>query len=179
MSAPGTIRTRDLGGRNASLCPLSYGGNTPTVDAERLTVEMLPPRMAEKVRFDDTCWIWTAATNSRGYGCVQIDGKRHLAHRIAYATLVGPVPDGLTIDHLCRRQLCINPAHLEPVTVAENLRRKPVREFCPHGHPMSGDNLRTYTRKNGIRQRQCRTCQRAAVRASDARRALRRAPAKP
>lgn len=170
MSAPEWIRTTDPQIRRLPLYPLSYGGNTTTVTAQRLTPDALPPRMTAKTRVEDDCWIWTGARTSSGYACVGADGKRHLGHRRAYELLIGPIPAGLTLDHLCRNQLCINPAHLEPVTMRENNRRKPVKEFCPHGHPMSGDNLRTYVRKNGIHQRQCRTCQRAAVRASYRRR---------
>ena len=77
------------------------------------------------------CWEWTKALHSRGYGQM-ITGskttKRHnvYAHRFAYETLVGPIPDGLVLDHLCRNPKCVNPAHLEPVTRQENIRRGAV-----------------------------------------------------
>jgi hypothetical protein len=67
------------------------------------------------------CWLWTAAHHR--YGIFQPEKGNQLAHRIAYEMLVGPVPEGLELDHLCRVTLCVNPAHLEPVTHRENVRR--------------------------------------------------------
>lgn len=81
-----------------------------------------------------TCWNWTASTNSRGYGTWAVQQNTKLAHRVAYTALVGEIPDGLTIDHLCRNKLCVNPAHLEAVTLEENLRRAAEsRTPCRHG----------------------------------------------
>lgn len=77
----------------------------------------------------DGCWIYTGNLR-RGYGRVSAGkGRDFIAHRYAYLELVGPVPEGLTLDHLCRDRRCVNPAHLEPVTIEENLRRaEPYRE---------------------------------------------------
>lgn len=72
---------------------------------------------------EDKCWPWVGARNSAGYGVVRINGINHLAHRVAYERTVGPIPEGLTIDHLCRTRSCCNPAHMEPVTREENGRR--------------------------------------------------------
>lgn len=73
------------------------------------------------------CWLWTKATNHGGYG-VTWDGKRTVvAHRFSYEAFVGPIPDGLHLDHLCVTPACVNPAHLEPVTQAENNRREGER----------------------------------------------------
>lgn len=71
------------------------------------------------------CIPWVGAQTSRGYGCFCVGGKskNQLAHRWIYQALVGPIPDGLTIDHLCRNKLCVNPEHLEPVPLRENVRR--------------------------------------------------------
>lgn len=69
------------------------------------------------------CWIWQSALNADGYGCLIQDGKWHRAHRWFWERANGPVPTGLVIDHLCRMPACVNPAHLEPVTNAENIRR--------------------------------------------------------
>lgn len=69
------------------------------------------------------CRVWTRAIQRNGYGCMSLDGKRYLAHRVSYETFIGPIPDGAVIDHLCRNRACILPAHLEPVTHAENTRR--------------------------------------------------------
>jgi HNH endonuclease len=68
------------------------------------------------------CWLWTAATNY-GYGVFRIDRRSIYAHRYAYELLVGPIPDGLQLDHLCRVPPCVNPTHLEPVTHRENILR--------------------------------------------------------
>lgn|SRR5438270_7935452 len=68
---------------------------------------------------DDECWPWRGCVQSKGYGCV----GRDLVHRVVYTITHGPIPDGLTIDHLCRNRRCANPAHLEAVTMKENYER--------------------------------------------------------
>lgn len=70
----------------------------------------------------DECWHWLGSTRE-GYGLIKFAGQVRNAHRVAYELQVGPIPDGLHIDHLCRNRLCVNAAHLEPVTQAENNRR--------------------------------------------------------
>lgn len=77
-------------------------------------------------RNDNECWAWTAGTADHGnarYGQFHIAGRTVSAHRAAYTLLVGMIPDGLQIDHLCRNTLCVNPAHLEAVTQRENILR--------------------------------------------------------
>lgn len=126
-------------------------------------IEQLPPNMQSKIVPHGECWLWAGALNSRGYSSVA-DGKGGtvLAHRRAYELLVGPIPDGLTIDHLCRTKACVNPLHLEPVTGAENTRRKlALQTHCKHGHPLSGENLHIRVRPNGLEFRECLTCRRA------------------
>lgn len=66
------------------------------------------------------CLIWTGATNGRGYGAVSIDGRGHLAHRLAYVLTKGPIPRGFVLDHLCQRPMCVNPDHLEAVSLSRN-----------------------------------------------------------
>lgn len=125
----------------------------------------LPDRFWPKVDATGPCWEWLAAKNRRGYGQIGL-GSRSLglgmAHRVAWELLVGPIPSGMELDHLCRNPSCVNPDHLEPVTHAENMRRAPydapqskrMKTHCPLGHPYSGENL--YRSPRG--RRECRTC---------------------
>lgn len=69
------------------------------------------------------CWEWHGSKSKKGYGQATFAGKNRQAHRVAYELLVGPIPEGLTLDHICRAHHCVNPDHLEPVTSAENVRR--------------------------------------------------------
>lgn len=69
------------------------------------------------------CWRWRGSIQANGYGRFRANGKTTYAHRAAYALFVGPIPDGLGLDHLCRNRWCVNPEHLEPVTQRENIRR--------------------------------------------------------
>lgn len=81
------------------------------------------PRLLSRIAVHPNgCWLWTGC-RSNGYGQIGMDGRMMLAHRLAYELIIGPIPTGLHIDHLCRTPLCVNPAHLEPVTPAENIRR--------------------------------------------------------
>lgn len=78
-------------------------------------------------RGPDECWPWIGAIMPTGYGSIRVRKTVRLAHRVAYELLIGPIPDGLTIDHLCSVRHCVNPHHLEPVTRAENNRRRDDR----------------------------------------------------
>ena len=85
----------------------------------------------------DTCWLWTGMLHKDGYGFGKVDGKMTLMHRWAYKLLVGPIPEGMTLDHTCRVRNCVNPAHLEPVTNGENQNRGlntyAIRTHCKSG----------------------------------------------
>lgn len=72
---------------------------------------------------EDGCWGWTGSPNGNGYGHARVDGKTYVAHRYVYQSTVGPIPEGLQLDHLCRNRMCVNPSHLEPVTHRENVLR--------------------------------------------------------
>jgi hypothetical protein len=106
------------------------------------------------------CWLFTGAVSSNGYGAIRNRG----AHRWFYEHYVGPIPAGLQIDHLCRVKRCVNPAHLEPVTAQENVRRRPVSLHgaarCKRGHDLSGSNRYEYQRKEGQTEIHCLACQR-------------------
>ncbi len=133
-----------------------------------MSPDLLPPLMAAKVTVDESgCWLWKGARNSRGYGCWSQDGQRVLTHRVAYERLVGPIPQGLQIDHLCRVKACCRPDHLEPVTAAENSQRRvSTISHCAHGHPLKGANLYVHPRGS----RECRICRAAQFKAAKARR---------
>lgn len=104
------------------------------------------------------CWHWRSSKRA-GYGLFSDGPKRLSAHRTAYELLVGPIPEGLSLDHLCRNTGCVNPDHLEPVTHQENVRRgaeaRGRSTTCGRGHEYTDEN--TYIEPGG-RARQCRAC---------------------
>lgn len=121
--------------------------------------------LARAVAGPNGCVVWAGGKNNNGYGHITIDGQRIYTHRLSYELHVGPIPDGLVIDHLCRNRACLNPHHLEPVTQGENTRRgEPAqRTHCPAGHPYDEANTRIRKRtdkKTGgaITTRECREC---------------------
>lgn len=114
------------------------------------------------------CWEWSGKRDKRGYGNKQIHKPRptsQQAHRWVYEKLVGPIPKGLTLDHLCRNRLCVNPDHLEPVTSRENILRgtggaalNARKTHCKRGHPFDAAN--TFSSPSAPTKRQCRVCRR-------------------
>lgn len=123
----------------------------------------LPDSFMSKVRKTDGCWLWIAGT-TKGYGAAYINGRQRPAHRVVYEALVGEIPLGLDLDHLCRNRQCVNPAHLEPVTRRENLLRSPItltskkaaQTQCVRGHDFTPENTRIAA--NGTRH--CKACHR-------------------
>lgn len=130
-------------------------------------------------RVDGDCLVWIGSIDNDGYGRARKAGR--LAHRVAYETWVGPIPQELTLDHLCRNRRCIWPSHLEAVTKGVNtLRgegpsaRAARRDHCLYGHPLSGDNLRMAVGPRGNSYRRCVICLRATIRLASARYRARR-----
>ena len=113
------------------------------------------------------CWVWTAYRDRDGYGVVSDTSNRgRRAHRAVYELHVGPIPEGLQLDHLCRNTGCVNPAHLEPVTCRVNLlrgdtvnARNAQKTHCKRGHEFTPENTGRQPRG-----RYCRTCSRLCAR---------------
>lgn len=130
----------------------------------------LSERITRRLTIDESgCWVWGGCC-TRGYGVITVgstkDNSRRTrrVHRLVYELLVGPIPAGLELDHLCRVRGCANPAHLEAVTHRENVlrgeglpARNAVKTHCPQGHRYTADN--TYLTCRGGRM--CRTCSKA------------------
>lgn len=127
------------------------------------------------VRGPGECWPWRSTITHEGYGVFALTGGQAKAHRMVYELVFGPIPDGMTIDHVCHtndptcllkhecpHRRCCNPTHLEPVPPEENVRRghRALVTHCPQGHPYSGDNL--YLPPSGGRT--CRACHRETER---------------
>lgn len=133
-------------------------------------------RFGDRILIGDSgqCWEWMGGKH-KGYGRIyqaRTDGRSYYAraHRVAYELLVGPIPEGTELDHLCRNPGCVNPSHLEPVPHVENVRRglagkvnhrNSRKTHCPEGHPY--DEKNTAYRSTG--KRACLACQRARDRA--------------
>jgi hypothetical protein len=136
-----------------------------TIPAPLYRLSDLPPRIAAKVDVDPEtgCWKFDGSQITEGYCQIWWNGTPRLVHRLVYELLVGPIPDGLVLDHVrskgCRYRHCCWPAHLEAVTPAVNARRAyGVSETaCAEGHEFTPEN--TYIRPL-TGQRVCRTCAR-------------------
>lgn len=128
-------------------------------------VQPIPDRIRRFVQPEPNsgCWLWIGSQNWGGYGVMRVAGKTVPAHRVSYSTFVGPIPEGLDLDHLCRVRCCVNPDHLEPVTRLVNVRRGrlalPTRFVggrCKRGHEMTNENTAKGNR--------CRECARDRLR---------------
>ena len=136
--------------------------NSQAVEGHRMTsplVELYPEQswILNRVEVSDSCWKWLGCLDARGYGIVRRNNKALKVHRVVYEIVVGKIPEGLVIDHVCRNRACCNPHHLEPVTNQENIIRgfkaRPMRTHCKQGHPL--DNANTYWHKG---RWNCRAC---------------------
>lgn len=168
------------------MCRLHYHRNwrlgTPTPKfGKNVSDTPLAVRFWSFVEKTDDCWRWTGAPTTFGYGKLKFKNAPLAAHRVAYELLVGPIPEGMSLDHLCHtrdltcpggkkcpHRLCVNPEHLEPVSGRENRMRgrsfAPVnaaKTECIHGHPFDAAN--TYITTKGTRV--CRACTSASQRA--------------
>lgn len=124
-----------------------------------------------RVEVTSTCWLWTGARMGMGYGHVALPvqlrevHKFRAVHRVIYEQLIGPIPDGMQLDHVwergCRHKHCVFPGHLEPVTGKENSeRRAKLITHCPQDHEYTESNTRIHRGK-----RRCLTCHRERMRA--------------
>ena len=127
-------------------------------------------RFWDKVDVTDSCWLWTAHKNGYGYGTFRYNNKTGLAHRFSYELFEGNIINNLQLDHLCRVRHCVNPAHLQMVTLQENIKRgntghhtnqlrgkdhpSSKKTHCPQGHEY--DEKNTYMDNRNTRN--CRIC---------------------
>lgn len=125
----------------------------------------LPDRFWDKVEKTDTCWLWTAAMNNKGYGRFSLEGRLYLPHRLAWEDVNGPIPEGKVLDHfVCETHRCVRPDHIRPVTSLENTLRgnsqgskNAAKTHCKRGHALTPDNL--YKSQRG--HRDCIACKKA------------------
>lgn len=123
-----------------------------------------------KINFTDSCWYWTAGKTKAGYGMFVEKGKHIYAHRFAYKTFKSKLTKGLVLDHLCRNRACVNPEHLEEVTMKTNYERgvapekftrwNAYKDSCKKGHPLVTSNR--YFRQSKPHWRECNECRRLA-----------------
>ncbi len=114
-------------------------------------------------RSPDECWPWRSTHTEKGYARISWQRKNYFAHRLAYELTHGPISADMVIDHICRNRGCVNPAHLEPVTIKQNTLRGvgitatyAASDTCPKGHPRVLSNIPENSKQKG--QRACRAC---------------------
>jgi hypothetical protein len=162
-------------------CNRSGGRNKLTPEQALAQTNALFDKHAFKPGFEDACWPWQGHVRLDGYGQISLGGRARLAHRFGYQRYVGFIPGGLDLDHLCRNRRCVNPEHLEPVTVRTNVMRgetlpaiNAAKTHCKHGHEFTPENTAIYCER-GFPTRRCRICDRASRTRRTARAQARRA----
>lgn len=155
--ADGCGRTGQL---TRGYCHKHYGQALRSGALQRIRIKDPINRFWSYVEHSDDCWIWTGAKSAAGYGRIEWNRRQQQAHRVAYELIVGPIPEGLELDHLCRNRACVRPDHLEPVTGRINLLRGNTytayyahRTHCEHGHLLTEGNVYLW---RGTRY--CRMC---------------------
>lgn len=118
-------------------------------------IERLRGRFWKYVKKTESCWMWTGEVTPNGYGTLSCRGHNRMAHRISFELFVGPIPDRMNIDHLCRNRICVNPSHLEPVTHRENVLRgiglcatNAKKTCCKRGHDLSAAHIESNGRRS-------------------------------
>ena len=125
-------------------------------------------RFNQKVKKTGTCWLWTGALNSKGYGSMSYNGKGTSAHRLSYILHKGEIPDGLIICHTCDTPKCVNPDHLWAGTPSENMKDMFAKDrqgstsrqktHCRRGHEFTPENIFSRTNADGTMKIICREC---------------------
>lgn len=153
-----------LASRSVTVMTITRETSRTTILTDRQLTSLL-----RRIKVGPACWEWQGHQTEAGYGIFSFGhspGTGGAAHRIVYQVLVGPIDDGLTLDHLCRNPSCVNPEHLDPCTMSVNTRRAPIggrgehhrrKTTCPQGHP--------YDHTDGEGRRRCRACVNALARA--------------
>jgi hypothetical protein len=124
--------------------------------------EVLVARLLKRTNKTEACWLWIGPLKSDGYAYTW-DGRRHqLVHRLAHELWIGPIAEGLQVDHLCKTRNCLNPKHLEAVTPLVNVRRSSsacaAKTHCPQGHPYDEANTYRPRLARGVAARVCKKC---------------------
>lgn len=137
---------------------------TKTAPKRMPTVEGVLRNIWPRIKVGDGCWEWTGSVTNDGYaGSVPVNGmsgplrERYLPHRLMFQLFKWDIPEGLTIDHICKNRRCLNPDHMEAVNIAENLRRAHKRAYCYRGHPQVPEN-RYIVMVYGKPRERCKPC---------------------
>ena len=167
--APSASQTAPRAQKHKRLAAMQKTRTTPWLDRFWLSVQPEP---------NTGCWLWDGPITGNGYGTMKRHARMVGAHRLSYEIHKGAIPSGLTIDHLCSVRSCVNPDHLEAVTIGENIRRAGSangrKTHCKHGHEFTPENTRL--RPKG---RECRACDAIRARSYRAKNGSKTNPTRP